>query len=297
MLNYLPYNQRTPDTQYSDLLRFILNHGTRSKSQTGTDTISFMAPNPMHFDLQNGFPIITERSIKRFWKAPIGELLAFINGAHTQESLSEFGCTWWEPWVSEKKCAKRGLPTGDLGPGSYGAAFHDFPTKDGGSFNQFDFLVRQIKEKPHLKTHIVTPFIPQYLYRVEGHQQKVVVVPCHGLIHVRVIDGKLSLIMWQRSGDVPVGVPANMVQYAALTLLLAHVTGNQPHMYIHMLSDAHIYVDQVDKVQGIIERDPRPFPTVTFDTTKTDLFSFRKDDFELTDYDPHPGMKDIPVAV
>lgn len=295
--SYKPYDERTPDYQYQNLLRDILENGIRDKSQTGTDTITHMGTAPMRFDLSNGFPVITERNIKGFWKAPIGELLAFINGARTLEELEKFGCTWWDAWATEKKCSKRGLETGDLGPGSYGGAFHDFPTSEGESFNQFKYLVQQIKEKPHLKTHIVTPFIPQYIYRVEGRQQKVVVVPCHGLVHVRVINGKLTLAMWQRSGDVPIGVPSNMAQYAALTMILAHVTGYEPHQYIHTISDAHIYVDQVDAVKEVIEREPKPFPTVTMNTEKTDLFDFRKEDFELSDYDPHPAIKGIPVAI
>lgn len=294
---YKPYAERTPDFQYQNLLRDILENGVRDKSQTGTDTITRMGTTPMRFRLDNGFPVITERSIKGFWKAPIGELMAFINGARTLEQLEEFGCSWWDSWATDEKCAKRGLAPGDLGPGSYGAAFHDFPTKEGESFNQFKYLVQQIKENPHLKTHIVTPFVPQYIYRVEGRQQKVVVVPCHGLLHIRIINGKLTLAMWQRSGDVPIGVPSNMVQYAALTMALAHVTGYEPYEYIHTISDAHIYVDQVDAVKEVISRDPRPFPTVTMNTEKTDLFDFRKDDFELADYDPHPAIKGIPVAI
>lgn len=297
LVQYKPYNERTPDTQYQNLLRDILENGVRDKSQTGTDTITLMGTRPMRFDLSNGFPVITERSIQGFWKAPIGELLAFINGARTLDALEEFGCTWWDAWATKEKCEKRGLAPGDLGPGSYGGAFHDFPTSEGESFNQFKHLVQQIKESPHLKTHIVTPFIPQYMYRVEGRQQKVVVVPCHGLLHVRVIDGKLTLAMWQRSGDVPIGVPSNMVQYAALTMILAHVTGYEPHQYIHTISDAHIYVDQVDAVKEVLERDPRPFPTVSMNTEKQSLFDFRKEDFELNDYDPHPAIKGIPVAI
>jgi len=294
---YKSYEKRTPDFQYQNLLKDILENGVRDKSQTGTDTITRMGTVPMRFRLDNGFPVITERSIKGFWRAPIGELFAFINGARTLEKLEEFGCSWWDSWASPEKCTKRGLEAGDLGPGSYGAAFHDFPTSEGESFNQFKYLVQQIKEKPHLKTHIVTPFIPQYIYRVEGRQQKVVVVPCHGLLHIRIIDNKLTLAMWQRSGDVPIGVPSNMVQYAALTMALAHVTGYEPYEYIHTISDAHIYVDQVDAVKEVISREPRAFPTVTMNTEKNDLFAFRKEDFELSDYDPHPPIKGIPVAV
>ncbi len=301
-----PYSERTPNEQYKDLLKEILEKGMRSKSQAGatadnpdgTDTITLFGANPMRFDLSNGFPMITERSVKGFWKAPIAEIIGFINGARTHEQLEEYGCHFWKAWVTKEKCEKRGLEEGDLGPGSYGAAFHDFPTSEGRSFNQFKSIVEQIAYKPHLKTHFISPWVPQYTIRGKGKQQKVVVCPCHGWLHIRIFDGKLYLHMFQRSGDVPIGVPSNMIQYAALTMMLAQVTGYEPGEYIHTISDAHIYVDQIDKVKEIIERETKPFPTVTLTNPTKDLFAFRKDDFELDDdYDAGPAVTDIPVAV
>ncbi|MCR4278416.1 MAG: thymidylate synthase, partial [bacterium] len=125
----------------------------------------------------------------------------------------------------------------------------------------------------------------------------VVVAPCHGWLHFRVLDNKLTLHMFQRSADVPVGVPANMVEYGALLMMIAHATGTIPYEYVHSFSDAHIYVDQVDAVQTMLARDPKPFATMTMDTSVTDFFDFRKEHFTLTDYDPHPGIKNIPVAI
>lgn len=307
MLKYLPYDQRTPDTQYRERLQLILEKGTRVKSQTGTDTISYIGIPPMRFKLENGFPIITERNMApktserlkvTIWQQAIGELIAFINGARTQEQLESFGVSWWEPWVTERKCHKRGLETGDLGPGSYGAAFHDFPTSEGEPYNQFKNIVEQIKELPHLKTHFISPWVPQYIIRGKGKQQKVVVCPCHGWIHILIQNGKLSLHMFQRSGDLPIGVPSNMAQYAALTMMISQATGYEPYEYIHSISDAHIYVDQVDAVKKMLEREPVAFPTVKIkDENITDIFQFRHDDFELSDYHPHPGIAKIPVAI
>lgn len=301
-----PYEERTPDEQYKNLLKEILEEGIRSKSQagtstensSGTDCITLFGAKPMRFDLTNGFPMITERSVKGFWKAPIAEICAFINGARTLKELEEFGCKFWSAWATPEKCAKRGLDAGDLGPGSYGAAFHDFPTSEGVPFNQFENIVEQIAYKPHLKTHFITPWIPQYTIRGEGKQQKVVVCPCHGWLHIRILDGKLYLHMFQRSGDVPIGVPSNMIQYAALTMMLAQVTGYEVGEYIHTISDAHIYVDQIPNVEEVIERETHPFPTMTLKNDTTDLFAFRKDDFELgDDYTAGEAMRDIPVAV
>jgi len=300
------YQQRTPDTQYRDLLARILKDGVRTNTQQETDAITLMGPGSMHFKLENGFPMITERNMNpktgdmlkvTIWQQAIAEILAFINGARTLEKLEEFGCSWWAPWGTEAKCKKRGLETGDLGPGSYGAAFHDFPTSEGESYDQFKNIIEQIKELPHLRTHFITPWIPQYTIRGTGKQQKVVVAPCHGWIHLRVLDNKLTLHMIQRSGDVPVGVPANMIQYAALTMAIAQATGTEAYEYIHTLSDAHIYVDQIPAVEEMLKREPRTFPTITMNSDKKNLFDFRKEDFTLSDYNPHPGIKGIPVAI
>ncbi len=292
-----PFAERTPDTQYSDNLRYILDHGVRVKSQQGVDALTVISPPSMHFKLENGFPMITERNIKGFWKGSIGEICAFVNGARTLEELESFGCKFWTVWGTPEKCAKRGLAPGDLGPGSYGAAFHDFPTAEGENYNQIKNIVEQMIEFPHLRTHFISPWIPQYIIRGTGKQQKVVVAPCHGWIHLRIIDNKLTLHMFQRSGDFPVGVPSNMVQYAALLMMLAHVTNTEPYEFVHSFSDAHIYVDQVDRVKELLAREPKAFPTVTMFNKKDDIFAYRADDFEVSDYDPHPSMKDIPVAV
>lgn len=284
-------------SQYQQLLQTILDQGVRTNTQQETDAITFIAPPPLRYKLSEGFPVITERSIRSFWKGAVAEIIAFMNGARTQEELEKYGCKWWHPWVTEAKTKKRGLEVGDLGPGSYGGAFHDFPTAEGESFNQFAAVIQQIKERPHLRTHFISPWIPQYQFRIDGRTQKVVVCPCHGWIHLRILDGKLTLHMFQRSADVPVGVPANMVQYAALLMMIAHVTGYEPYEYVHSFSDAHIYVDQIPRVKEIIAREARPFPTVKMVNTHDNIFDFRKDDFELFDYHPHPAIKDIPVAI
>ncbi len=305
-MNYKPVSERTPDEQYKRLLKDILEKGIRTPSQQGVDALTLIGPNPLHFKLANGFPIINERNMNpkvsenlpvTVWKQAIAEMCGFINGARTQEELEKFGCTWWKSWVTPEKCAKRGLATGDLGPGSYGAAFHDFPTITSETFNQFQHIVEQIKEEPQLRTHFITPWIPQYCGRGKGKQQKVVVCPCHGWIHIRIIENKLTLHMFQRSADVPVGVPSNMVQYAALTMMLAHATGTEAYEYVHSFSDAHIYVDQIPAVETMLAREARPLATVTMNTKKTNLFDFRHEDFELSDYNPHPGIKGIPVAI
>jgi thymidylate synthase len=253
----------------------------------------------MHFELTNGFPIITERSLKPFWRKSIGELCAFINGATTLSELAQFGCDWWAPWATPEKTQSRGLPPGDLGPGSYGGAFRRFPTREGPAFDQFQHLVEQIRELPGDRTHFVSPWIPQYQTRGQGKRPRTTIAPCHGWVHVRVIRNSLHLHMFQRSGDVPVGVPANMIQYAALLLMLEHLTGIGAAAYYHTISDAHIYEDQVEHAKVMMNREPRTLPSVQLSEsgkTVADIHDFRSEHFELTDYQPHMAISSIPVA-
>ena len=204
---------------------------------------------------------------------------------------------WWRHWVTPKKCEKRGLPQGDLGPGSYGAAFHDFPTAEGDSFNQFLEVIEEIANNPNLRTFFISPWIPQYIPRRPGRVQKVVVAPCHGWIQIRILNGKMTLVMMQRSCDMVLGVPSNTVQYAALTMALAHITGYPAKEFIHILVDAHIYESHIKAVRKMLQREPRAFPTMKIDTTITDFFSFNSSHFLLSDYRPHPGIAGLRPAI
>lgn len=289
-----PYEERTPDSQYQNILRLILNEGTkREKTWQGISDISFFGPPPMRFDLSNGIPLITEREI-RFWPAAIGEIFAFVNGVRTQKEMEKFGCHWWKNWVTEKKCSEFNLPEGDFGPGSYGAAFHDFPCIDGSSFNQFEALIKKIRARPFERTHVISPWIPQYTI---SENRQVVVAPCHGWIHIQIINGCLNLQMNQRSADFPIGVPSNMIQYAALTLALAQILDYKPGIFVHSFSDAHVYSNQIDAVKTIISREPKRFPTLTVNPEINNIFDFRPEHFSISDYHPHPAIPNIPVAV
>lgn len=304
MRDYTAYENRTPDEQYKNLIREILAKGTLGpspmvdKDGNEINTIDYMGATPIRFNvLENGAPFITERDISGFWRSAVGELFGFINGARTQEELVQFGCKWWKAWATEAKCAKRGLETGDLGPGSYGAAFATFPTADGSTFNQFEEITKQMKERPELKTHLISPWIPQYTIRNIDHQQKVVVAPCHGWIHFRIINGKLNMVMWQRSCDVLIGCPSNWVQYSALLLAMADVLCLEPNEFIHMISDAHIYENQMPWVEEILSRESKPFPTLKLVKKHERISDYRASDFEVSDYDSHEAIKGIPVGI
>lgn len=297
-----PYAQRTPDSQYQDLLRRILTEGRSSGVIQGEDALRIVGLQ-LRYDMENGFPMITERDMSgKFFQAAIAEHIAFLNGARTHEELSAYGCKFWSRWVTKEKCEIFGLEEGDLGPGSYGAAWAQFPTHEGEPFNQVVHLMRQIKEMPYLRTHVLTPWIPQYTLQHSGLTRKVVVAPCHGYVHVVTYpeQKEFAIHHFQRSGDMPVGVPFNMIQYAAFGLILSHLIGWKFVEYIHTFSDGHIYESQIAHVRELLKREPRRLPTVRLDTEQIkdidDIRNFRPEHFIIEEYDPHPKML-IPTPV
>lgn len=284
-----------PDYQYQDLLKRIIEHGEWQETRQGPRTLIALGQT-MRYDLATCFPLITERNIG-FWRKAVGELVAFINGARTLEELEKYGCDWWDAWASEKKCAKRGLETGDIGPGSYGDVFTNFPGPDGEPFDQWPALVDQINQHPFVKTHVISNWKAGHLTRANGHQPTSTIAPCHGNVQVTILGNKLHLEMVQRSGDVPVGVPANMVQYAAIQLVLCYLTGYQPGTFVHHIANAHIYEDQMDHAKELAyKRTPRPLPTMVFTGTPATIKDVNPADFVLSDYNPNAAMSGIPVA-
>lgn len=289
---YKPYTERTPDSQYRDRLRFILEHGEmiQDNPQDVPALTCFGSVPQMIFDLANGAPVITDRSIKNFWRKPVAEILAFASGVRTVTGLVEAGCDFWKDYAG--KGVKYGLEPDDLGPGSYGAAFHDFPMPGGETFNQYAAVIQQILERPDIRTHVITPWIPYYTAR--GKNRKVVVAPCHGWQMFRVINGRLDLVMSQRSADFPIGVPSNMVQYACILMIVAQATGLKPGKFIHQFWDAHIYESQLEAVRELVEREAKPLPTLRLTADTNDFFAISRNDFTLSDYEPHPAMPGIP---
>lgn len=293
-----PKEERVPDTQYQALLKRILREGVPVMPQQGEGALHVLG-HQMRFPFANGFPLITERDLSgTYFMQALGELSCFLNGGRTQAELEQFGCKWWKRWTTKEKCEKRGLAAGDLGPGSYGAAFRSFPTAEGVPFDQMKHLVEQIRELPHLRTHFVSPWIPQYIGRGKGKQQQVVVAPCHGWLHVLIYPAQkeLSVHHFQRSADAPVGLVFNIAQYAAFAMILAHVMGYTPRELVYTVSDMHIYESQILHVRRLLSRTPRPFPTATLNESITDLFMFRAEHLSVTDYHPHPAMT-IPTPV
>lgn len=299
---YKKPEDRTVDSQYQDLLHRILETGTEVHPIQG-GSAKMLVGLQLRYDMRNGFPVITERDFsKGMFRSAIAEHVAFLNGARTQKEFEGFGCPWWKNWVTKEKCADFGLEEGDLGPGSYGAAWTAFPTAEGKPFDQITEVIKQIKERPFLRTHFITPWIPQYTIQHADLKRKVVVAPCHGWIHINTIPEtkELRIHHFQRSADMPVGVPFNMIQYASFGLMLAHLIGYTFVEYVHTFSDAHIYESQYNNVRELLACEPRKLPTVKLDLEKvagiTDIKDFRPAHFVLTDYNPHPSMK-IPTPI
>ncbi len=293
MIKYLPYSTRTPDTQYRDLLGRILKEGRKVLPIHGEPAYTITGLQ-FRFEMANGFPLFPIRDLRKSFPGALGELIAFMHGARTLESLKEFGCpkVFWERWVTKEKCAVFGLPEHDLGPGSYGPGWTNRPALDGTHFNQLEHLLRQIKERPFLRTHVLDPWIPGYTLQHSELTRRVVVAPCHGWVHFLAFpeSRELEVHHFQRSGDMPVGVALNLVEYAALGMLVAHMLGYTFVRMVHTVSDAHIYESQVPSVLELIAREPRRLPTVTLDMGSTEPMDARREHFALTDYEPHEHM-------
>ncbi len=256
--------------QYLDLLRHVLEHGTRKEDRTGTGTVSTFGYQ-MRFRMDDGFPCLTTK--KLHLKSIIHELLWFLKGDTNVHYLQENGVRIWNEWADEN---------GDLGH-IYGYQWRSWPDYDGGHIDQIQEAVRQIKETPDSRRIIVSAWNVADLGKMN-------LPPCHVLFQFYVADGRLSLQLYQRSADIFLGVPFNIASYALLLLMMAQVTGLQPGDFIHTLGDAHIYLNHIDQVKLQLTREPRPLPQMLLNPERKDLLSFEYNDFQLIHYNPHPHI-------
>jgi len=262
--------------QYLDLMRHVMQHGTRKEDRTGTGTLSVFG-HQMRFDLAQGFPLLTTKKVHT--KSIIYELLWFLRGDTNIRYLKEHGVSIWDEWANEH---------GDLGP-VYGSQWRSWPTPDGRHIDQISEVVKAIRHTPDSRRLIVSAWNVSEIERMA-------LPPCHLLFQFYVAQGRLSCQLYQRSADIFLGVPFNIASYALLTLMIAQVTGLKPGEFIHTLGDAHLYLNHLEQVQTQLAREPRPLPSMRLSPEKTSLFDFEFDDFELLNYDPHPSIK-APIAV
>jgi thymidylate synthase len=256
---------------YLKLCETILNEGVYKSDRTGTGTISIFGYQ-MRFDLEQGFPLLTTK--KLHLRSIIHELLWFLRGETNIDYLHEHGVTIWDEWADAN---------GDLGP-VYGRQWRSWPRPDGGAVDQIAAVLDQIRNNPDSRRMIVSAWNVAEL-------DKMALAPCHCLFQFYVADGKLSCQLYQRSADVFLGVPFNIASYALLTLMMAQASGLKPGHFVHTLGDAHIYSNHLEQVKLQLTREPRPQPTMKLNPDAKSIFDFKYEDFELSNYDPHPRIK------
>lgn len=259
--------------QYLDLCRHVLENGTKKEDRTGTGTISTFGYQ-MRFDLQEGFPLVTTK--KLHLKSIIHELLWFLNGDTNVKYLQDNGVRIWNEWADEE---------GNLGP-VYGHQWRSWTGADGNTVDQITGLIDQIKTNPDSRRLIVNAWNV-------GEIEKMALPPCHCMFQFYAADGKLSCQLYQRSADVFLGVPFNIASYALLTMMVAQVCDLEPGEFVHTFGDVHIYQNHLEQVNLQLGRDPRKLPKMKINPDVKDIFSFKFDDFQLEDYDPHPHIKGV----
>ena len=262
--------------QYLDLLKRIRTEGVIRHDRTGVGTQGVFG-HQMRFNLEDGFPCLTTK--KLHLKSIIYELLWFLRGDTNVHWLQEHGVRIWNEWADEN---------GELGP-VYGHQWRAWPDYDGGTIDQIKQVVEMIKKNPDSRRLIVSAWNV-------AEVNKMALPPCHTIFQFYVANGRLSLQLYQRSADLFLGVPFNIASYALLLMMVAQVTGLKAGDFVHTLGDAHIYSNHLEQVKLQLTREPRPLPKMHINPEVKDLFDFKFEDFELTDYNPWPHIAGV-VAV
>ncbi|MBT1062284.1 thymidylate synthase [Bowmanella sp. Y26] len=275
--------------QYLELMRHVLDNGVKKEDRTGTGTLSVFGYQ-MRFNLADGFPLVTTK--KCHLRSIIHELLWFLKGETNIAYLKENNVSIWDEWATEE---------GDLGP-VYGKQWRSWQGADGQVIDQIAEVVEQIKHNPDSRRLIVSAWNPavlpdtQYSPKENAAMGRQALPPCHTLFQFYVLDGKLSCQLYQRSGDIFLGVPFNIASYALLTLMVAQVCGLEPGDFVHTFGDAHLYLNHLEQTQIQLAREPHPLPQMKINPQVKDIFSFSFEDFELVNYQAHPHIK-APVAI
>ena len=259
--------------QYLDLLDRILTEGVKKEDRTGTGTISVFG-NQMRFNLEDGFPLLTTK--KLHLKSIIYELLWFLRGDTNIKYLKDHGVSIWDEWADEN---------GELGP-VYGHQWRSWPDENGGTIDQIQNVVNQIKNNPDSRRMIVSAWNV-------AEVERMALPPCHTMFQFYVANGRLSLQLYQRSADTFLGVPFNIASYALLLQMMAQVTGLKAGDFIHTTGDTHLYLNHLEQAKLQLTRTPRPLPRMIINPDVKDIFSFRYEDFQLEGYDPWPAIKGV----
>ena len=289
--------------QYHDALQYVLDHGEVCSDRTGVGTRSVFGYQ-MRFDLREGFPAVTTKKLA--WKAVVAELLWFLEGSTDERRLAEITYGTHRVnligkntiWTANADAQGKSLGhyndefTKELGP-VYGAQWRDFNGKGLDRVDQLQGLVDEIKRNPDSRRLIMSAWNPIRL-------PEMALPPCHVLTQFRVINGKLSCQMYQRSADMFLGVPFNIASYALLTHMIAEICSLEVADFVHTIGDAHIYSTHEDVVREQLKRTPRPLPKLKMPALQSldvnSIRMLRASDFELIGYDPMDSLK-APMAV
>jgi len=267
--------------QYLELVRDVLENGAPPEGsfrhdRTGVGTYSVFG-RQLRFNLEEGFPLLTTK--KLHLRSIIYELLWFLRGDTNVKYLHDNKVTIWDEWVDE---------SGDLGP-IYGKQWRNWQGADGRSVDQISNVIQQIKDNPTSRRHIVVAFNPAEI-------PKKAPPACHTLFQFYVSGDRLSLQLYQRSADLMLGVPFNIASYALLLMMVAQVVGLRPYEFVHTFGDVHIYSNHIPGAELQLSRTPRPLPRMHINPEVKDIFAFRFEDFQLSNYEPYDHIKfDIAV--
>lgn len=262
--------------QYLDLMRHVRDHGVRKTDRTGTGTLSVFG-HQMRFDLARGFPLVTTKKIHL--KSVVYELLWFLRGETNTRYLREHGVSIWDEWADA---------AGELGP-VYGKQWRSWPTADGGSIDQIEQVLEQLRKSPDSRRIIVSAWNV-------GELSQMALMPCHAFFQFYVADGKLSCQLYQRSADIFLGVPFNIASYALLTHMIAQQCDLQLGDFVWTGGDCHLYLNHLEQTDLQLAREPHPLPALHIKRRPQSLFDYEFEDFEFRDYQFHSAIK-APVAI
>lgn len=274
---------------YHDLLADVLENGVEKGDRTGTGTLSVFGRQFRH-NLEDGFPLLTTK--KLHFKSIINEMIWFLNGDTNTKWLKEHGVSIWDEWATED---------GDLGP-IYGKQWTAWPTQDGKTINQIDYVVNTLKTNPNSRRILFHGWNVEYLPDESVSPQenakngKMALPPCHLLYQFYVANNKLSAHLYIRSSDLLLGNPYNLAGVSFLTHMLAQQCNLGVGEVVVTMGDAHIYLNHVEQVKLQLAREPRSLPKLVFKRKPESIYDYKFEDFEIVGYDPHPHIP-APVSI
>jgi len=313
-----------PEYQYLDLMQDIMKHGTWKVSHSTGVKLKSVFGRICRYDLSKGFPLLTTK--KMFTRGIIHELIWFLSGSSNIKYLVDNNVHIWDDWAYKtyKRAMDEGkVPAmdmdsfmekckaepkflkkwGELGP-VYGVQWRRWPTSAKASagkpttIDQLGWAIEKIKKYPQKKHYIISAWNAEYIYEMSGsHDKSMAIAPCHTMFHINITGKKLSLLLYQRSADLFLGVPFNIASYALLTQMIAQVTGYEPGEFVHVFGDVHIYENHFKQCREQLKRKPYKFPTLKLNPAIKNLDDFKFEDITVENYKHHDPIKgDITVV-